>query len=98
MCVGEAEEFVILLCWPQNYTPIGAEELLAKFERIRFAVCKKPLVIDKLTIPITVSIGISQPLDAKELTLEWHSALEHADKALYQAKGLGRNCAIMAKN
>lgn len=92
------EEFVILLCWPQNYTPIDPEELLVKFERIRLAVCNKPLVMDKLTIPITVSIGISQPLDAKELTLEWHSALEHADKALYQAKGLGRNCVIMAKN
>ncbi|UCF70092.1 MAG: GGDEF domain-containing protein [candidate division WOR-3 bacterium] len=43
----------------------------------------------RLNIPVTVSIGFATfPGDGKDLS----SILDHADKALYQAKASGRNC------
>ncbi|MFA6189673.1 MAG: diguanylate cyclase [Sulfuricurvum sp.] len=77
------EEFLILI----PHTSISE---LRKFgERLRSAVEKSLVCVvdEKITFPITVSIGGAVGLSetAKELILE-------ADKFLYEAKNSGRNC------
>ncbi|MEI7843378.1 MAG: diguanylate cyclase [Gallionellaceae bacterium] len=76
------EEFAVLL--PD--TDAVEAEVLA--ERIRQKISNSAFVQDGKKVSITVSIGIST-LTAKDETPE--SALNRADKALYQAKGSGRN-------
>lgn len=78
------EEFVILLP--------GADHSKAYecAERIRQAVEKHSVKInDELTIQITVSIGFAEINIALMESID--TALNRADKALYQAKALGRN-------
>lgn len=74
------EEFCIFCI---NLDQDGAAGL---FERIRKTIEDNPLEYDGQTIPITISIGYSSILS---------ESLEHmvndADKALYDAKGNGRN-------
>ncbi len=78
------EEFVILL--PEA----GYAEALECAERIREGVEKHSFKVnDGLTLQIRVSIGVAR-VDVTTLeSLE--SAIDRADKALYQAKSLGRN-------
>lgn len=78
------EEFVILL--PEA----GYTEALECAERIREGVEKHSFKVnDGLTLQVRVSIGVTY-VDVK--TLEpLESAIDRADKALYQAKSLGRN-------
>jgi diguanylate cyclase (GGDEF)-like protein len=75
------EEFVVIL--PDTETN-GA---LILAERLRAAVEKNRLLVDGITISMTISVGVSvvdnQP-DAKTL-------VKHADIALYFAKNNGRN-------
>lgn len=78
------EEFVILLP--------GADHTKAHecAERIRQAVEKHSVKIsDELTVQITVSIGVAEIAIASLESID--AALNRADKALYQAKALGRN-------
>ena len=57
-------------------------------EKIRESVEKKPFVIRREIIKMTVSIGVANmPEDALEL----ESLVQKADQSLYQAKRLGRN-------
>ena len=57
-------------------------------ERICSAVAKSPLRAYDTNVSVTVSIGVSTfPKDAASAT----DMIEHADKALYKAKELGRN-------
>ena len=52
------------------------------------AACAEPFMLSEHQIHTTISIGISiYPDDAHEVT----ELVRHADSALYQAKGLGRN-------
>lgn len=84
------EEFVILLP--------GADHSKAHecAERIRLALEKHSVKIsDELSIAITISIGVAQ-IDIESLE-SIDSAINRADKALYQAKSLGRNMVCEAK-
>jgi diguanylate cyclase (GGDEF)-like protein len=75
------EEFVILL----NSTDSAAALVVA--ERVRAAVEDMQFAIDGVAVALTVSIGVAtrqHDETAREL-------LERCDKAMYQAKKLGRN-------
>jgi diguanylate cyclase (GGDEF)-like protein len=77
------EEFAIIL----PCTDIEGALLVA--EQIRQAVSELNIVHNEDTIPVTVSIGISETIiDSDEHPV---LLLEQADKALYQAKRSGRN-------
>jgi len=76
------EEFVVLL---PDTTPSQA---LVAIERVRRAVGERPVQVpDGPKVSVTLSGGIS-PLGEKELV---ETAIDHADKAMYRAKGLGRD-------
>jgi diguanylate cyclase (GGDEF)-like protein len=77
------EEFAVLL--PE--TRIEGAMVIA--ERIRLAVCEKPIVAEGCDIQMTVSIGIGSHADALEAKPD--ILLKKADLALYRAKALGRN-------
>ena len=78
------EEFVILL--PNT----GYTVALECAERIQQGIEKHDFQVDAaLTLRITVSIGVTNVDIANLEPLE--AAVERADKALYQAKALGRN-------
>ena len=76
------EEFVALLPGATQETVHGTGE------RIRRAVETEPVMIDGISIPITVSIGLAvfDPSIENEEEL-----LQRADGALYRAKSRGRN-------
>ncbi len=65
-----------------------AEPAIIIAERLRNVLADTPLVIDKHTISITVSIGIAL-MHADSGTAD--CVLTKADKALYTAKENGRN-------
>lgn len=82
LCRYGGEEFTVILSHTDRNGAIRLSE------RIREAVEKTPFRTKELTIPITVSIGVSH------LTLDDNSTslFNKADAALYQAKTDGRNC------
>ena len=81
------EEFTIIL---SNTNTDGAI-LLA--ERIREAVEEMVFINNDVTMSFTVSIGVSTLVENELGT----SLFERADKALYEAKGAGRNQVILAE-
>ena len=81
-CRFGGEEFVVLL----PHSELEHARLVA--ERMRALVASRPVEFKGLEIPVTVSIGIARLEGAGE-TLE--ELVEKADKALYRAKGAGRN-------
>ena len=78
------EEFIVIL------SNIGHEDALLYAERIRSEIEKLGVTLIKRfkNTPLTVSIGVASitPFIRRKKEL-----LKEADKALYQAKGLGRN-------
>lgn len=72
------EEFTLLL---PNYS---TEEATAVAERLRLAIAAQPVA----GIPVTVSFGVSS---YPGLSADRDSLMGDADKALYDAKNLGRN-------
>jgi diguanylate cyclase (GGDEF)-like protein len=79
------DEFIVLL--PET-PPKGALDVA---ERIRRTIAARPLAIDGVTIPVTVSVGIAcYPEDGRTLD----ALAVRADRALYQAKSDGRNKAL----
>ncbi len=77
------EEFALIL----PHTPEEQAATLA--ERLREKVAGYKFMHDTTIIPVTVSIGLSARDQDKETEAE--SIIHDADKALYQAKGTGRN-------
>lgn len=83
------EEFVILL------PATGGEGALCAAERIRAAIAAQPLVVDGRTIRVTVSAGIAEIVTEGD-SLE--RMIGRADRALYAAKGGGRNrCRLISE-
>ncbi|MGM0768231.1 MAG: diguanylate cyclase [Pseudomonadota bacterium] len=82
------EEFVILL--PE----MGVDEGRETAERLRRLVSDTPVALDSgETVPLTISIGVSVfPRHGRSP----RSLCAAADKAMYLAKGSGRNCVVMA--
>lgn len=76
------EEFAIVL--PET----GPERALIVANKLRKVIKKLNFECDKATFNITVSIGISEPIDSDR---DIAPALERSDKALYQAKRGGRD-------
>jgi diguanylate cyclase (GGDEF)-like protein len=82
------EEFAIIL--PD--TPVANVEFVA--ERIRRQVEKCVMIYDEIEISFTISIGIAGFKRTDKDSAQW---LDSADKALYKAKGAGRNRVILAE-
>lgn len=82
------EEFGALL--PETDL-VGARELA---ERLRTAVAALELQVDTTTIRPTISIGCAA-LSAEGEGID--AVLARADRALYRAKGQGRNCVVLAE-
>ena len=80
------EEFIILM--PET----NAEEALAATEKLRTKVEASPFNFRKERVPITMSFGISEFHTLEDA----ETVFERADKALYRAKGEGRNRCILA--
>jgi diguanylate cyclase (GGDEF)-like protein len=78
------EEFVVLA------TDTEVEGAVALAEKIRLAVEQTPHIVDDSLRPvrITVSVGVAQYRGNRRLFFE------SADRALYRAKGEGKNCVV----
>jgi len=76
------EEFAVILPGADS----AAAEIFA--ERLRKQVAETPAVLDKWTIPLTISIGVTE---IKPGDVSADEALTRADRALYRAKECGRN-------
>ncbi len=79
------EEFIILL---PDTNEDGAFSLA---DKIRICIENNPYEDEKLSVPITVSIGVSQ-LQGEKLLRE---LIHRADEALYKAKEMGRNQVVI---
>lgn len=76
------DEFAIVL--PDK----SGADAIAVAERIREAICEKPVAYGMQPIDMAVSIGIVTEFTSGGTT---YSAFKHADAALYNAKRAGRN-------
>lgn len=81
------EEFVVLT----SHTDAAAAQVAA--ERIRIAVGGTPVMLDGVTIQVTVSIGVAQADPDRETQT---SLFNRTDSALYAAKAAGRNRVVVA--
>ena len=75
------EEFLLL------FHGIELEKAAEICERIRKFIADSPIVTSGVTVPITISIGVAQPVRGDDSS----SLIERADRALYAAKNSGRN-------
>jgi len=80
------EEFTIIL---NNTNSVGAH-LLA--QRIRRGIEEMAYARNEVALPITISVGIAS-LEEDESA---NQLVDRADKALYSAKKLGRNCVVQS--
>lgn len=76
------EEFAVILPGADS----SAAEVFA--ERLRKQVAETPATHESWTIPLTISIGVTE---IKPLDVSADDALTRADRALYRAKECGRN-------
>lgn len=81
------EEFMLVL---DDADQVQAQDVA---ERIRLAVDAEPIIEGDLAIPVTVSIGVAQYHPQAESAM---AVYERADKALYNAKAMGRNRVAVA--
>jgi two-component system cell cycle response regulator len=81
----------------------GGEEILVvlmsqddggtdRIRELNTQLCGEPFLVDGEAIHVTVSIGVASAC-ARD---SWKSLIGRADKALYEAKGNGRNCMIVS--
>lgn len=83
------EEFLIVM------EQLGKAEAVEVAERLNQATRERLVVgMDGEVLRYTVSIGIAEFLEGESR----ESLLERADSALYEAKGNGRDCAILASS
>jgi len=86
ICRYGGEEFVVI--FPETEAEIAALVL----EKIRTRVASCPFHFKKAPVQITVSFGLSEFIEGDTVV----SVFKRADKALYEAKELGRNKVIRA--
>lgn len=82
------EEFVLLM--PE----VGLAGAAVRAERLRKAIESNAIEYKGEQVSITISIGVSS-YDAETMTKP-QELVSSADKALYRAKDLGKNCVVMA--
>jgi two-component system cell cycle response regulator len=63
-------------------------------ERLRTALCEKPVTVSGQELHVTVSIGLAQK---DENTLQLETLIARADQAMYIAKHKGRNQVATSK-
>jgi len=76
------EEFAAIVSGPDRQAAIAAAE------RVRESFAAAARIVDGVPISATVSVGLA---DATDRPADIEALCERADKALYQAKALGRN-------
>ncbi|MCX7625637.1 MAG: diguanylate cyclase [Candidatus Sumerlaeaceae bacterium] len=80
------EEFCVIL--PET----SGEQAHRAAERIREVVASEPYTANDLVLNVTVSGGVAESHDQKDLAA---NLIQHADEALYEAKRLGRNRVVL---
>ncbi len=85
-CRYGGEEFLFLL---PNSTPEGS---LVIADRLRLAIETLRVMVGSLAVQVTVSVGVACR-QATDITLE--HLIEQSDKALFKAKGNGRNTTVL---
>lgn len=80
------EEFAIV------FTATTAAAVRERAERFRHAIGQQPLVFEGHEMSVTASAGLAELINS-DTVADWVS---RADRALYAAKGDGRNCAFEA--
>jgi diguanylate cyclase (GGDEF)-like protein len=68
------------------------EEAETIAELIRSEFCRAPVLASSTRVTATVSVGVAVRLLADA---EWDGVISEADRALYSAKGAGRNCTVI---
>ncbi|MEZ9141979.1 MULTISPECIES: diguanylate cyclase [unclassified Shewanella] len=86
------EEFMVLLALE------SAELQPQVLKRFNNVIAEQPMKIAELELSVSISIGATMPVAANELVKGWLHYKTMADVALYQAKGQGRNCAVISRN
>ena len=81
------EEFIVLVCGADT------ETIQTIAERLRLCLCKQQFVFEGVQMPVSASFGMAKIEDSGT-----EHAIKNADTALYQAKGAGRNRAILYKD
>lgn len=79
------EEFLVIM--PE----VDAENARQAMERVRSAVAETTFT--QRALAVTLSAGVAGYVEASTTRL-----LDHADKAMYQAKQTGRNCVVVASS
>ncbi len=84
------QEFLIVLaeCSPSD--------LMVRAERVRSYVSEKPVNTESGPIPVTISIGLAEPLLAGSGLRREEELVRSADAAFYTAKANGRNRILQA--
>jgi diguanylate cyclase (GGDEF)-like protein len=80
------EEFLLVL-------NTHSDQMLHTFERLRLAIAETKFEIDHLKLNITMSFGVSVLLPTAEKR-DAVLLIASADKSLYKAKEIGRNCVV----
>jgi diguanylate cyclase len=78
------EEFVVFL----PATPLDAAMMVA--ERLRCAIADEPFIVMGKRVAVTISIGAHW----ESTFMKCAAAFASADRALYSAKSMGRNCVV----
>ena len=86
VCRWGGEEFLVIV---KDCDAVG---VMALAEKTRLAVQQNSIEYKGKQVKITVSLGVSMREDGQNL----EQVIEHADKAMYQAKSAGRNKALLS--
>ena len=70
------------------------ERAVSLAERIRLAVCDRPIETDEGPVAVTVSLGVALVDGPTKADVD--EVISRADNALYRAKDAGRNCSMIA--
>ncbi len=87
LCRWGGEEFLVM------FSDCDEAHAMQRIEAIRLAISAWTFHFDDTRLTVTVSAGLSELAAGETMT----SLIERADKALYLAKGAGRNCIKLAE-
>jgi len=79
------EEFILLI------SDISEADIKSQVERMRTKICETPMIFDELELTVSASFGVARAT----ITDRFEDIIDNADKALYMAKGEGRNKVVI---